>query len=164
MAMIQVGDKAFGNGAFEPIPTGTRLKVSVFEFEQTTVQNGDNKGKPQLVVTFKVTEEGAYKGRELRYNNIPLYGDGKNAFVLVTFAEAVGWKTEKGSGVDVPDDFSSLLGTELSVKVGQRASTKTNPETGQPYINNTAGNYAKLKAGAPVENDAAKPKMTWGNV
>lgn len=162
MGIIQVGnEKAFGNGAFEPIPTGTRLKVSVFDIEQTTVQNGDNKGKPQMVVTFKVTEDGEYKGRELRYNNIPLYGDGKNAFVLVTFAEAVGWKVSKEEGIDVPDNLNSVLGTELTVKVGQRASTKVNPETGQPYINNTAGGYAKLKAGDEKPEAA---KKTWGSV
>lgn len=157
---IKVGDKAFGNGAFEPIPTGTRLRAVVFEIDQVKVKGGENAGKDQLQVTFKVTEEGPYKGRELRYNNVPLY-DGKSAFVLVTFAEAVGWKVSKEEGIEVPDNLNSVLGTEISVKVGQRASQKVNPETGEPYINNTAGGYQKVRAQA--EKPAAE-KPTWGNI
>jgi len=156
MGMIQVGDKAFGNGEFQPIPTGTKLRMAVFDIEVTEVRSGDNAGKDQAVVTFKVTEEGEYKGREIRYNNIPLYGDGKNAWVLVTFAEAVGWVAEKGKGVDVPDNIKSVLGTELIGKIGQR----TSPTNGNVY--NTVGNYAKIKEGeAETPKPAAK---TWGSV
>lgn len=159
---IQVGEKAFGNGEFQPIPVGTKLRMAVFDIDETVVNSGDNKGKPQAVVTFKVTEDGEYKGRELRYNNVPLYGDGNNAWVLVSFAQAVGWKAERGEDLEIPDNLSTVLGTEIVGTVGQRASTKENPATGQPYINNTVTRYAKLK---PGEQEVDKPKAkTWGSV
>lgn len=163
MAIIPVGDDAFGNGSYEPIPVGTKLRVSVFEIEKTTVQNGDNAGQPQFVFTAKVTEDGAFKGREIKYNYVPLYAAAKNAWSLVAFAEAVGWKTEKGAGVDVPDNLAEVLGTEFIAKIGQTNSQKTNPETGQPYVNNRVTGYQKVKGdGAPSTPSTEPP--SWGSL
>ena len=152
--VIPVGDAAFGD-SFEAIPVGTKLKVAVFDISETAVKSGENAGKPQLVVNFKVTEEGPYLGREIRYNNLPLY-DGKGAWALVAFAEAVGWATSKETGVDVPDNVSDVLGTELIIKVGIRSDQQGN-------VYNRSAGYHKAGTGTtkPVVKDAAK---TWGEV
>lgn len=160
---IGVGDEAFGGGNFTPIPVGTKIKVSVFEIEETTVKNGENAGKPQFVWTAKVTEEGPFQGRELRYNYVPLFAGAKNEFVLVTFAEAVGWKAAKGSGVEVPDDLNDVLGTELIVKVGQRTDPDKTNDDGTPVIYNTVrGTFPLGKGGGTPA--AETPTQTWGSV
>lgn len=158
--VVQVGDGAFG-GNFEPIPVGTKLKVAVYEIEVVKVKSGDNAGKDQIDLTVKVTEDGEYKGREIKYNKLPLY-DSKGAWALVAFAEAVGWKTEKGQGVAVPDDVSDALGTEFIAKIGQQASQKIDPNTNQPYMNNRVTGYAKLKAGGGSTPPAEK--KGWGDL
>jgi hypothetical protein len=158
MAIIKVNEDAFG-GDFEPIPVGTKLQVSIFDIEDTvTGPNSKNPGQRQAVFTAKVTEDGQYKGREIRYNYIPLYADAGNAWALVAFAEAVGWKTEKGKGVDVPDRLNGLLGVEFIAKIGQSASQKINENTGLPYMNNRVTGYAKL-SGKPQE--ATSEKLSW---
>jgi hypothetical protein len=159
--VVQVGEGAFG-GDYEPIPVGAKLKVAVYEIDVVPVKSGENAGKDQIDYTAKVTEEGEFKGREIRYNKLPLY-DGKGAWALVAFAEAVGWKTEKGKGVAVPDDVTDVLGTEFIAKIGQQASQKVNPETGEPYINNRITGYAKLKAGGGGSTPPAE-KKGWGDL
>lgn len=162
MAVVQVGKVE--SSTFTPIPVGTKLKVSVFDISRVPVKNGPNAGKDQLDVTVKVTEEGEYFGREIRYNKLPLYA-GKGAWALTAFAEAVGWETSKDAEghtlVDVPDNLQEVLGTEFIGKIGQNTSNKENPETGQKYINNQLSGYAKLGTGG-AKPAAAKP--TWGSV
>jgi hypothetical protein len=158
---IGVDDKALEGGNFEPIPDGTKLRVSLFEIEETTVQNGDNKGKPQAMYTVKVTEDGPYKGREVKYNYFPLFAGAKNGWVLTSFAEAVGWKVDKDTKVvEVPDNLADALGTEFIAKFGTTKSTKVNPETGQPYINNRVTGTRKIKAGAGAITEPAE-KPAW---
>lgn len=159
--VVQVGEEAFGSTDFEPIPAGTKLQVSVFDIEETTVQNGENVGKPQFVWTAKVTEEGEYKGREIRYNYVPLFAGAKNEWVLVSFAEAVGWKTSKESGVEVPDNLRDVLGTELVAKFGVTTSQKINPDTGKPYLNNRVNGTAKIKEG---KGTPKAEKKGWGDL
>jgi hypothetical protein len=156
MPTIKVGDEAFGNGEFKLIPAGSKLRMSVFDTEVTTVksESSPNKGSKQLVVTAKVTEDGEFKGREIRYNNIPLYYSEKNAWVLVTFAEAVGWPVDlKDKSVDVPDNFQGILGTEFVGTVGQRTG-----QNGTTY--NTVSRYAVLSE--PVEGETTK--TSWSDV
>ncbi len=105
--VISVGDVQ--SGEFEPIPAGVKLKVSVYDIQETTVKAT---GKPQFVWTAKVTEEGPYLGREVRYNYVPLDPAATNLWVLAAFADAVGWNGDKGE-VAVPDDLKDVLGTEL---------------------------------------------------
>lgn len=159
--MVKVGSESFGTGTYENIPVGTKLRMSVFDIDKVKVAGGDNKGKDQFSVTFKVTEDGSYKGREIRYNNIPLY-EGRGAWVLVTFAEAVGWDVDKASGgIDVPDNYKSVLGTELLVTVGERTSQTVDPNTGKPRVYNTAARYAK--AGA-AEDKPVAVEASWSDV
>jgi len=145
--VIQVNPDAFGDGEFEPIPTGTKIKVAVFDIEEgVTGPNSQKPGTPQFVFTAKVTEDGPYKGREIRYNYITLDPNAKGAWALVAFAEAVGWRTSKDKGVELPDDLRDVLGTEFVARIGQVNSQKVNPTTGQPYVNNRVTGYQKLKA------------------
>lgn len=161
--VIKVGTEAFGNGSFEPIPVGTKLRVAVFDIKEgETGPNSKKPGSPQFEYTAKVVEDGPYKGRELRYNYVPLDPEASNAWVLVAFAEAVGWKTSKEEGVEVPDDLSDVLGTEFLARIGQRTSQKIDPETGKPYINNTIQGTQKIKEGGGGKPET--PEDLWGTV
>lgn len=165
---IRVGADAVSSGNFEPIPVGTKLRMAVYEIsEGVTGPNSKRPGTPQFVFTAKVTEEGQYKGRELKYNYVTLDPTADNAWALAAFAEAVGWPVTKIEGsddwsVEVPDNLSDVLGTEFIGRVGQTNSQKINEATGKPYVNNNVRGYAPLKAGAP----APKPteQQTWDSV
>lgn len=158
--VITVGDEALGNsGSFAPIPTGTKLRVAVYDIEESV--SGPNSKKPgsaQFVFNAKVTEDYTWvdpekgpqnaKGRELRYNYIPLDPGAGNAWALVAFAEAVGWKVDPtAKSVSVPGNLREVLGTEFIAKIGQTQSQKTDPATGEPYVNNRVTGYAKVKSG-----------------
>jgi len=127
--VIAVGDDSFGNGEFAPIPAGTKLRVSVFDIEEgVTGPNSKNPGSPQFVYTAKVTQDFSWvdpekgkqnaKGREIRYNNVPLASGVGNEWVLTSFAQAVGWKAEKGKGISVPENLKEVLGTEFTATIG----------------------------------------------
>lgn len=157
--IIQVGDDAYGNGTFGPIPVGTKLRVSVFDIEETvTGPNAKNPGSPQFVFTAKVLDDFPFtyvdpdsgeeseqnaKGREIRYNYITLDPKAAGAWALVAFAEAVGWKTEKGKGVSVPVNLKEVQGTEFLAKIGQNKG-----QDGKMY--NRVTGYAKVNPGTPV--------------
>lgn len=148
--VIQVGTEDFGNTEFKNIPVGTKLRASVFDIEETT----SKEGKPQFVWTAKVTEDGEFKGREIRYNYVPLHDGATNKWVLVSFAEAVGWPTSPDKGVEVPDNLRDVLGTEILITVGER----TNNQTGVVY--NRVTRTAKIKAGG----ETPKAKKSWGEL
>src|SRR6478736_5387082 len=139
--VINVGAEAANKGEFKLIPTGTKVRVTLYEVEETVT--GPNAkvgpGKDQLVYTAKVVEEGEFKGRELRYNYVPLHGLGNDGFKLVQFAEALGFPVDKEGNVEIPDagGFNEYLGTEFIARVGQQKSQKINEATGEPYDNNT---------------------------
>jgi hypothetical protein len=160
---IGVDDKALeGSGSFEPIPDGAKLRVSLFEIEETTVKDGVNKGKPQAMYTVKVVEDGPFKGREVKYNYFPLFAGATNGWVLTAFAEAVGWKVDKDTKtVEVPDNLSDALGTEFIAKFQQVPSQKVNPETGKPYINNRVNGVRKIKSGGGGGITEAAEKPAW---
>lgn len=158
--VITVGEESFGNnGSFAPIPNNTKLKVSVYDIEEgVSGPNSKKPGAPQFVFNAKVTEDYSWvdpekgpqnaKGRELRYNYIPLDAGAGNAWALVAFAEAVGWPVDASNkSVTVPENLREVLGTEFVAKIGQTQSQKIDPETGQPYVNNRVTGYAKVKAG-----------------
>jgi len=147
--VINVGAEALkGNGEFKLIPTGTKLRGVVYEIEETvTGPNSKNPGLPQFVWTFKVTEDGEFKGREVRYNYVPLHGKGNDGFKLATFADAVGWETDEETGsVEVPDNLNEVLGTEIVARIGQQTSNKVNEATGEKYVNNTVNGVIKASA------------------
>lgn len=149
---IGVDDKALeGSGSYEPIPDGTKLRVSIFDIEETKVQNGENKGKDQAMYTVKVVEDGPYKGREVKYNYFPLFAGAKNGWVLTAFAEAVGWKVDKDTKVvEIPDNLKEVLGTEVIAKFGTTESQKINPDTNKPYVNNRVTGVRKIRSGGGV--------------
>ncbi len=163
--VIRVNDDAFSEqtGDWEPIPVGTKLKSTVFDIkESVTGPNAKNPGAPQFMFTAKVTEDGPYKGREVAYNYIPLDPEAGNAWALTAFAEAVGWPSEKGVGVTVPDDLTEVLGTEFVAKFGQQASQKINEATGKPYINNRVTGYQHISKA--VSKPVAGEKVGWENL
>lgn len=129
---INVGEAAYKGGDFKPIPHGTKVLATVFAIEEVEVKSGDNAGKSQLDITFKV-QGGEYNGREIRYQKVPLY-DGPGAWKLVTFAESVGWPTKPQ--IVIPDNVASVLGTALMIKVNEKA-----PDA-QKRIFNEVGGYA----------------------
>lgn len=162
---IAVDDKALeGTGDFQPIPEGARLRVVLYDIEETTVQHGDNKGKPQAMYTVKVVEDGEFKGREVKYNYVPLFAGASNGWVLTAFAEAMGWNIDKETkSVEVPDNLRDALGTEFIAKFGQTESTKVNPNTGKPYINNRVTGTRKVRAttGGGGITDPAPTQKSW---
>jgi len=149
---INVGQDAFAGGDFKPIPTGTKLQASVYAIEETTVRSetSPNYGKPQLDVTFKITEPGEFNGREIRYQKIPLY-DGTGAWKLVSFAEAVGWKAGAGEGVELPDNLQSVLGKGLIIKVNEDAPNAKN------QVFNSVGGFAPLGSASSSPAAASSP-------
>jgi len=168
--VIAVGDDAYGTGKFYPIPVGAKVRVSVFDIEEgVTGPNSAKPGSPQFVFTAKVVEDYEFsgvdedtyeeftanaKGREIRYNYISLDPDAKGAWALAAFAEAVGWPSEKGKGVEVPDNVKEVLGTEFIAKIGQNKGQDGN-------IYNRVTGYAKAKLGGgqpPAE------KKGWGDL
>lgn len=161
--VINVGAENVGKGEFKLIPTGTKLRVAVYEIEEgKTGPNSKYPGEPQINYTAKVTEDGEFKGREIRYNRVPLHGKGGDAWKLATFADAVGWETDDDGNVMVPDNVTDALGTEFIARIGQQTSQKVNPETGQPYINNTVTGTLPLSKARPKDQPAEKP-VSWDN-
>lgn len=163
---IRVGGDAVGNSDFTPIPVGTKLKVAVFDIEETvTGPNSAKPGSPQFVFTAKVTEDGEYKGREIRYNYITLDPSANGAWALAAFSDAVGWPVVKDGDewdIQIPDNLSDVLGTEFIAKIGQTNSQKVDPNTGKPYVNNRVTGYAKIKAGGAPSKPTAE--QTWDAV
>jgi len=167
--VINVGSEALEKrgGDYKLIPTGTKLKVSLYEVEETVT--GPNAkvgpGKAQLVYTAKVTEEGEWKGRELRYNYVPLHGLGGDQWKLVTFADALGWEVSDEGAISIPEahELNKYLGTEFVARVGQSKSNKINEATGEPYVNNNVAGVLPLAAYKPKEAKAETPKVSWSS-
>lgn len=162
--VVNVGAEAVKGGDFKLIPTGTKIKVALYEVEETVT--GPNAkvgpGKPQLVYTAKVTEEGEFKGRELRYNYVPLHGEGNDGWKLATFADAIGLPVSEEGEIELPDEgeFVKYLGTEFVARVGQSKSQKINDATGEPYINNTISGTMPLSAyKGPAKKAEDKPAV-----
>lgn len=162
--VVNVG-KENVRGEFKLIPTGTKLRVTLYEVEETVT--GPNAkvgpGKAQLVYTAKVVEDGEFKGRELRYNYVPLHGEGNDGWRLTTFAEAIGLNVSEDGEVELPDEgaWNPYLGTEFIARVGQQTSTKVNPETGEKYINNTISGTAPVRGDNKQKGEATKKADPW---
>lgn len=149
--VINVGEDAYKGGSFEPIPVGEKVTATVYSIEEVAVKSGDNAGKSQLDVTFKI-QGGEWNGREIRFQKIPLY-DGNAAWKLVTFAEALGWTTKPQ--VVLPDNLQSELGKSLVIKVGQQVDA-------QKRTWNTAAGFAKVGSGAEATISASDAVPAWG--
>ena len=171
---VNVGSEAVGNGLFEPAPAGTKVSAVVFEVEETTVKSkdSDNFGKEQLVVTVKITGDFQFKGsdgkpqnlkgREVRYNNVPLYA-GKGGWQLAAFGQAVGWPVDDDGNVVIPDEgqvAQATQGKEIVVQLGIR----TNQSDGKQY--NTVSRWlpagSKTSAGsAPSGGGSGDSQPVW---
>ena len=143
---VAVGNDNLGGGVFDPAPVGTKVKATIHEIEEVLIKSGENAGKPQLVVSVKIQEDFKFlgkdgkpqmlKGREVRYNNVPIYEGAKNKWVLGSFAQAVGWTIDEDGNVEIPETSELYLtqGKEVVVKLGIR----TNQNDGNQY-NTVAG-------------------------
>jgi hypothetical protein len=121
--VVQVGAAAYeGSGDFKLIPQGEKVLATVFTIEEVPVASGDNAGKPQLNIAFKV-QGGEFNGREIRFQKIPLY-DGAAAWKLVTFAKALGLDADEKKGINLPDNIQELLGRSLMIKVSIQKDNK----------------------------------------
>ena len=167
---VSVGNVSSGN--FDPAPAGTKVKAVVFEIEESVVKSNakGNQGKPQAVVTVKITEDFLFAGsdgkqqnlknREIRFNNVPLY-DGDNMWQLSTFGEAVGWGVNEDGAVLVPDEGDLAVetqGKELVVQLGVRTAND-----GKVY--NTVSRWlpanSKTSAGAQPASGGAASGNPW---
>lgn len=161
--VINVGAENVGKSEFKLIPTGTKLRVSVYEIEEgKTGPNSKYPGEAQLTYTAKVTEDGEFKGRELRYNRVPLHGKGNDAWKLATFADAVGWDVDDEGNVSIPDNVTDVLGTEFLARIGQEKSQKINEATGEPYVNNKVTGTLPLSKARTQEKPVEK-QVSWDN-
>lgn len=168
--VIAVNADAYGNGKFYPIPVGSKVRVAVFEIEETvTGPNSKVPGTPQFVFTAKVVEDFEFtafdedtgaevtqnaKGREIKYNYISLDPNAAGAWALVAFADAVGWPTDKEKGVSLPDNLKEVLGTEFTAKIGQNKGQDGN-------VYNRVTGYSKIRAG---QGEPEPTKKGWGDL
>jgi hypothetical protein len=142
--VIQVDPDAFQST--EAIPVGTKLKVSVYEIDEgVSGPNSKKPGSKQFVYTAKVTEEGPYKGREIRYNYVSMEG----GWMLASFADAVGWPVDpKASTVTIPDHLNEVLGSEFVAKIGQQTDNNN-------IVRNRVTGIQKIKAGGGTQKKEA---------
>ena len=157
---ITVGKEHFNDGEFEPIPAGTKIKVSVYDVKEgVSGPNSKYPGKAQFEWTAKVTEDGPYKGREIRYNYVPLDGTVPHAWNLTQFASAVGWPADPDTGVEVPDNLNDVLGTEIVAKIGQ---TDPNRDPEKRVFNRVDKVFPLPKGGGGGITE--KPKVSWDDL
>lgn len=112
MTSINFGADAFGSSDYAPLPEGT-YNANVFEVEIVQVKNGENAGKDQFKVQFKVAE-GQFSNRRL-FTYIPLYA-GKASWKTVAFFKALGYEPKPGESFNVPTP-NELAGKSLAIKV-----------------------------------------------
>lgn len=119
------------NTGFKPLKAG-KYEVTIFGVEEGAYKNGDNKGKPNLNVQYKISD--GQKGANRRvFDLVPLitnWSDGKDAFRFFQFWAAVLGMPEKDFRIkvkeakeagdtdletlDLPED-DDLLGMELTI-------------------------------------------------
>lgn len=159
--IIAVGQAAVEqSGEFQPIPAGTKLKVSVYDVKEgVSGPNSKNPGSPQFEWTAKVTEEGPYRGREVRYNYVPLDPNVGHAWNLAMFAKAVGWPIDDQGNIEVPDNLNDVLGTEVVAKIGQQR-----PDDQGRIFNRVDRVFPLPKGGGGGVTEPPKADVTWGNV
>lgn len=171
---IAVNPEAFqGQGNFAPIPAGTKLQATIFAIKEGVAgPNSKNPGKPQAEYTVKIVEDFEFqatdedgktrtvnaRGREIRYNYFPLDGTVAHAWQLTAFADAVGWPSSQERGVEVPDNLTDVLGTQVTVQVGQRVD-----QNDPAKVYNTVSRVAKAQAGGGGGQKPAE-KKSWGDL
>ena len=112
MSSINFGADAFGSSDYAPLPEGT-YNANVFEVEIVQVKNGENAGKDQFKIQFKVAD-GEFSNRRL-FTYVPLYA-GKASWKTVGFFKALGYEPKPGEPFTIPTP-NELAGKSLGIKV-----------------------------------------------
>lgn len=127
---------------YAPVPAGT-YNATVFNAELTEVKNGENAGKPQYKLQFRISD-GQYENRRL-FTYVPLY-TGKAFWKTQAFFTALGYDMKDGEfKVPTPNE---LGGKAIAVK----ATVVPDQNGGQD--NNVAG---FTKAGGASSTTVSEP-------
>jgi hypothetical protein len=130
------------NSDYAPIPAGT-YNATVFNAELTEVKSGENAGKPQYKLQFRISDGKAENRRIFTY--VPLY-TGKAFWKSQAFFSALGYDMSEGSfTVPTPNE---LAGKAVAVKV------TVVPGQNGGEDNNVAG---FVKAGTATASSLAEP-------
>ena len=131
--------------SYEPLPQGTYNAV-IFNAEVVQVKNGENAGKPQFSIQFKVTD-GQYENRRV-FTYIPLY-TGKAFWKTQAFFTALGYDLKDGQfTVPTPNEIS---GKAIAIKV------KVVPDQDGNNVNNVAGFAGGVTASPAKLSEPAAP-------
>jgi hypothetical protein len=98
--------------SYTPLPAGT-YSATVFKVDLVQVKSGENAGKDQYNVQFRVTE-GNFQGRAV-FTYIPLYA-GKAQWKTLAFFNALGFEPKPGEAFSIPTP-NDLSGRPIAVKV-----------------------------------------------
>lgn len=99
------------NASYAPVPAGT-YNTTIFNVELTEVKSGENAGKPQYKLQFRISE-GQQENRRL-FTYVPLY-KGKAFWKTQAFFGALGYDMKAGEfTVPTPNELS---GKPVAVKV-----------------------------------------------
>lgn len=97
-------------GSYDPVPAGT-YNTTIFNVELTEVKSGENAGKPQYKLQFRISE-GQFENRRL-FTYVPLY-KGKAFWKTQAFFGALGYDMKAGEfTVPTPNELS---GKPVAVK------------------------------------------------
>lgn len=146
---ISAGDLQ-STGNYEPLPDGS-YESTVYAVELTEVKNGENAGKPQYKLQFRVSE-GQFENRRI-FTYIPLY-TGKAFWKTQAFFSALGYEMADGKFVvPTPTDLSGKpVRINLSI-VENNNGEKENNVKGFAKTQVKVGAAALLGAGAVEADD-----------
>lgn len=143
MSSMNFSAEAFEqSNSYTPIPAGTYV-ATTYKVDLVQVKNGENAGKDQYNVQFRVTE-GEYAGRAV-FTYIPLYA-GKAQWKTLAFFKALGYEPEPGKPFSIPTP-NELSGRPIGVKVKVVA--------GQNGEENNVAGFNSGSASSAVNNLAA---------
>lgn len=113
MTSMNFSEDAFAsNASYSPVPAGT-YNTTVFEVKIVPVKNGENAGKDQFSVQFRIAD-GQYENRRL-FTYIPLYA-GKAQWKTLAFFKALGFEPKPNEPFQIPSP-NDLSGKPVAVKV-----------------------------------------------
>jgi hypothetical protein len=151
VSSINFGADAFGSSDYAPLPEGT-YNANVFEVEIVQVKNGENAGKDQFKVQFKVAD-GEFSNRRL-FTYVPLYA-GKASWKTVAFFKALGYEPKPGEPFTIPTP-NELAGKSLGIKVKVVPSQDGGQENninGFTATSNVESLLSAVTAKAPASSD-----------
>lgn len=141
MASLNFSAEAFESTAnYSPVPAGT-YNVTIFNVEIVQVKNGENAGKNQFSIQFRISDGPAENRRVFTY--VPLYA-GKAQWKTLAFFKALGYEPEPGKPFEIPTP-NDLSGKALSIKVA------VVPDNNGGETNNVSG-FQNVKGSSAVDN------------